>query len=107
MVSVEELVAYLGRGPAGMGRQVEGRSRGQQEQGQDIGEERRSRGEGMRRLCLEELVVEGDSDRDGSLSFPELRALLAPSYRPSRRLCALGRRRLQDGAGTTVRCNGW
>jgi len=59
----------------------------------------------LRQLCLDALVEEGDRNFDWRLSFPEYRALLSPSFKPSAKLCSLDKKMFEDGAETRVDCN--
>lgn len=60
----------------------------------------------MRQLCLDALVEEGDKNFDWRLSFGEYKQILAESYTPSAKLCRLNGRMYEDGAETSVECNG-
>lgn len=66
----------------------------------------RSQADNMRLLCLDALVEEGDKDYDWTLNFSEFQSLLSPSYQPSQATCSLNGERFEDGAETTVECNG-
>jgi len=73
----------------------------------DKGEEvARQRSNQLRQLCLDALVEEGDQDFDWRLSFEEFKRLLSDTFVPSAKVCTLNKRKYEDGAETSVECNG-
>lgn len=60
----------------------------------------------IRELCLDALVEEGDVNMDWRLGYTEYKEILQEAYQPSVQVCKLNGRIYNDGAETSVECNG-
>jgi len=60
----------------------------------------------VRELCLDALVEEGDVNMDWRLSYSEYKEIMQEDYEPSQQVCKLSGRMYNDGAETSVECNG-
>jgi len=60
----------------------------------------------LRKLCIEALIEEGDSNQDWRLSSDEFTRLVDRDYQPSYKYCLRDHKYYQDGTRTKVDCNG-
>jgi len=60
----------------------------------------------IRELCLDAMIEEGDVNMDWRLGFQEYKEILKPDYEPSVQVCKMNNKMYNDGAETTLECNG-
>lgn len=60
----------------------------------------------LRKLCIEALIEEGDSNQDWRLDLSEFTHLMDEKYQPSYKYCLRDHKYYEDGTRTKVDCNG-
>jgi len=65
-----------------------------------------SKADKIRELCVDALVEEGDINMDWRLAFSEYKQILQEHYQPSVQVCKMNNKMYNDGAETTLECNG-
>jgi len=60
----------------------------------------------LRKLCIEALIEEGDTNKDWRLGLEEFAHLMDKNYMPSYKYCLRDHKYYEDGTRTKVDCNG-